>query len=326
MCYAKFVLRILAALWLCYGLHATARAQQPGTALPSASDASDLKMGSVLVYNFYTSGLANSGLQNTRFSITNTDNRHNAYVMLYFVDGSSGLAAGVYICLTPYETAYFLASDVDPGITGYVIAVAVDRNGCPVSHNFLMGSANVKLASGHIANYSAVVFAALYAGTLPGCNPLGLTARVAFDGVSYNRAPRALALDKLHSPADGNSTLLVLNRLDGNALSGTPALDALFGSLFDDNSTEVSFSVTQNTCQLRATLSDTFPRTAPRLSVLIPAGHSGWLRLYALNNVAVSGLALNFNPNSVFTGGGNLDTLSLTDTGGFTIRVFPPSC
>ena len=303
----------------------------PGLLPPCALDASSLKAGSVLVYNFYTSNASNREAENTRIMLTNTSGGPVG-VRFYFVDGNSGLSAGAavdyYYSLTPYQTTTFLASDLDPGGTGYLIAVAVDRDGCPVSYNFLTGSASVKLASGQLANYSAVAFSALYSGTLPGCSPLNVTARVAFDGVNYNRAPRAVALDNLRSAADGNATLLVLNRLEGDTLGGVPSLGALSGTLFDDSGTGLPFNAMASACQLRMTLSNAFPATTPNFNTAIPAGRSGWLRIFATNDVAVSGLALNFNANApttrtAFTGGGNLDTVTLTESGGFTIRIRP---
>jgi len=312
----------------------TAQAQTPlgpGSLPPAASEASDQKAGSVLIFNLYTSGVSSGNTENTRISITNTSTASTTRLRIYFVDASTGLAAGSFICLTPLQTTTFLASDFDPGITGYLIAIAVRDDGCPVSHNFLTGNAFIKLSSGHAANLGAVAFAALFPDALPGCDPLGISARIAFDGVAYNRAPRALALDKIRGVADGNSTLLVLNRIEGDMLNGTPAIGAFSGTLFDDTGAAFPFNATTNSCQFRTTLSNTFPVTTPNFSTVIPAGRGGWLNVFAASDVALLGAAINFNPNAssvrtAFTGGHNLDALTVTTTGGFTIRVFPPSC
>ncbi len=304
----------------------------PGSLLPSSSEASDQKPGSALIFNFYTSGVANANAENTRISITNTSAASSVAVRLYFVDASNGLTSGNFICLTPLQTSTFLASDIDPGVAGYIVAIAVNQaNGCPISHNFLTGNAFIKLASGQAANLGAMAFAALYTGDMPGCNPLGVTTRIAFDGVAYNRAPRALALDKLRSPADANSTLLVLSRLEGDLVNGVPAIGAFSGTLFDDTGAAFPFNATASACQFRAALTNTFPATTPAFNAAIPAGRSGWLNVFAATDVALLGAAINFNANAgsvrtAFTGGHNLDTLTVTTTGGFTIRVFPPSC
>jgi hypothetical protein len=59
----------------------------------------------------------------------------------------------VNICLTANQTTTFLASEQDPGTTGYHLAIAVDGvNGCPINFNFLIGDEYIKLESGHFAN------------------------------------------------------------------------------------------------------------------------------------------------------------------------------
>jgi hypothetical protein len=100
--------------------------------------------------------------------------------------------------------------------------------GCPVNFNFLIGDEYVKLASGHAANLAAEGFAALTGG-LPACNGLSVTALLNFDNVSYNRAPRVLAASNIPSRADGNDTLIVLNRFGGSLAAGASTLGALFG-------------------------------------------------------------------------------------------------
>jgi hypothetical protein len=179
---------------------------------PAAAEVSDQKAGSVLVYNLYSSSIAAPNSQNTRISITNTNPACLSRCTLFFVDGATCSIADSLVCLTPNQTASFLASDIDPGTTGYIVAVASDLvTGCPVNFNYLIGDEYVKLSSGHAANLAAEGFAAL-AGGLPACNGLSVTALLSFDGASYNRAPRVLAASNVPSRADGNDTLIVLNR------------------------------------------------------------------------------------------------------------------
>lgn len=182
----------------------------PGAAYTAASAVSDQKTGSVLIYNVYTSS-SNPVQQNTRISLTNTDSARGIAVHLFFVDGSSCSVADSILCLTPNQTTSFLASDLDPGSTGYIVAVAVDATGCPTNFNFLAGDEYVKFSSGHAANLGAEAISAL-AGGLAFCNTNSVTATLSFDGISYNPVPRVLAIDNLPSRADGNDTLLILNR------------------------------------------------------------------------------------------------------------------
>jgi hypothetical protein len=53
-----------------------------------------------------------------------------------------------------------------------------------------------------------------------------------------------------------------------------PSLDSLFGLLFNDTENSFSFSF-RGGCQFRSLLSNTFPRTTPRISQVIPNGHTG---------------------------------------------------
>lgn len=107
-------------------------------------EAFDQKAGSVLVYNFYTNGAISGSTQDTRINITNTSATSGAFVHLYFVAEGCSIA-DIYICLTATQTASFLGSDVDPGITGYVVAIAyaIDWDGKFRFFDWLKGEALV---------------------------------------------------------------------------------------------------------------------------------------------------------------------------------------
>ncbi|MBK7597007.1 MAG: hypothetical protein IPJ07_00225 [Acidobacteria bacterium] len=298
--------------------------------IPDAkSPASDQKAGSVLFYNIYSSDAANYNAQNTRISITNTHPVLRATVHLFFVDGVSCTAADQYLCLTPNQTYTFLASDIDPGTTGYLVAVAVDDRGCPIDFNYLIGDEYIKLNSGHAANLGAEAISAL-AGGLPLCDLNSTTATLKFDGVSYNGVPRVLAVDNIPAKGDGNETLLILNRFGGDLSAGGSSLGTIFGLLYDDVEQGYSFNITGG-CQLRNILSNSFPRTAPRFESAIPAGRTGWMKLYSLSDNGMFGAIINLNKNSnvqsgAFNQGHNLHKLTLTQAATLIIPVFPPKC
>lgn len=295
--------------------------------------------GSVLIYDSYTSGATSGNTQNTAINITNTDSGSanvgfypsapiTTYVHLFFVaEGCS--VADSYICLTPYQTARFLASDFDPGISGYLVAVAVDKLGCPKKYNHLIGDEYVKFTSGHSANLNAQAYRAI--APIPSvCDANSVTAEIAFNDMAYGPGARVLALDNLDSRADGNDTLIIINRIGGNLGIGAFTLGTLFGLLYDDDENALSFSVS-GSCQLRNSLSNNFPRTAPRLETFIPAGRTGWLRIFSQSDIAISGAVINFNANTAssagaFNQGHSLHILSLSKMAVYTIPVFPPSC
>lgn len=320
-----------------------ARAADPGIPYPASSSVSDQRAGSLLVYNVYTSSITNFNGQNARFGITNTSDARTAYIHLFFVDGSTCSVADLFLCLTPTQTFSLLASDLDPGVTGYVIALAIDgRTGCPISHNFLIGDVFVKFPAGHTGNLGAEAFAAQF-DQFTGCTPASSTATLYFDQPgtpdSYSMLPRVLEIDNLPDRAGGNNTLFIVNRIGGNMATGAGQIGTLTGLLFDDSENAYSFALTTGACQLRSTLSNTFPRTVPRYETIIPAGRSGWMKFSAADpTVGLLGATLNFNPNAGVTGnafnsGHNMHKLTLNNTGAgstgapnIVIPVFPPTC
>ncbi|HEX9000780.1 MAG TPA: lamin tail domain-containing protein [Blastocatellia bacterium] len=304
----------------------------PGLALPSSSELGDQKAGSVLVFPLYSSISLNMVRENTRLAITNTDPSRRVTVHLFFIEDDSASVADAFLCLTPNQTATFLASDLDPDVAGFLVAIAVDdRTGCPINFNFLIGDEYVKLNSGHAANLAAEAFSAL-SGAPPACNENSVTAEIKFDGVSYNAAPRVLAVDSILSAVDGNSTLLVIDRIGGNLGTGVSTIGQIFGLLFDDTEHSYSFERSTTRRQFRSLLTNSdFPRTVPRFTNVIPAGHTGWMKFWRDDDGGLIGAVINFNPNtasssSAFNQGRNLHALTLSTASSFIVPVFPPNC
>jgi len=311
-------------------------AADPGIRFPSDDPVvNDQRPGSVLVYNLYSSSAANPNAENTRINITNTSDRLGVVLHVFFIDGSTCGQADLAVCLTANQTTSFLASDIDPGVTGYIIAVAVDRTtGCPVSFNRLIGDALIKLASGHAANLAAEGIAAVPPdGTLMSCDGTSSTATLTFSGAptAYSALPRVLAIDNLPSALDGNSTLLVVNNLTGDLVNGINTVGSVFGILYDDLEHAQSFSFPQRGCQLKGIISDTFPRTTPRFKVVVPNGHTGWMKIWSGNgNIPLLGAVINFNPTTAtnaaaFSQGHNLHKLTLAGPSTLIVPVFTPS-
>ncbi|MDQ3012057.1 MAG: hypothetical protein M3X11_15285, partial [Acidobacteriota bacterium] len=146
----------------------------------------------------------------------------------------------------------------------------------------------------------------------------------------YNRVPRVLADSNVPSRADGNDTLVIINRIAGNLGIGASTLGSLFGLFYDDSENVLSFSLS-GSCQFRQSLSNTTPRLTPRFETFIPAGRSGWFKIFSQSDIGILGAAINFNPNAgtqanAFNGGHNLHKLTLSSSNSYTLPVFPPSC
>jgi hypothetical protein len=302
-------------------VQATCPPAGPGEPVPGCS---------VLIYPVYTSNATNPARGNTRISITNTSQNQQATMHLFFVDGEYCTVADSFLCLTPNQTTSFLMSDLDPGTTGYLIAVAVDpTTGCPAYFNYLLGDEFVKFESGHYANLKAECAQALPGGDFT-CDGNNQFATLRFDGMQYSRLPRVVAVDNLPSPADGNETRLYLSRIGGNLAGNVAALGDIFGLAYDDAERSYSFGGVIGTCQLRTMLNGSFPRTSPRLDTVISSGRSGWLKLWTVNEGALVGAVLNRNANSAqanaFDGGHNLHTLRLAESASLQIPLFPGVC
>lgn len=313
-------------------LHATCISDEfPGEPPLPEWPLSAQKAGSVLIFPVLSSSAVNPALENTRINLTNTSDDEAATLHLFFVDGSNCSVADTFVCLTPNQTMSFTASDIDPGVTGFLIAVAVDRrSGCPLEFNHLIGDAYVRFDSGHAANLGAEAVAALTDAPLT-CFPLVIpaTATLNFDGISYNQLPRSLAVSSLASPEDGNSTLLILDRIGGSLVSQADSLGTIFGLLFDEMENPLSFSFSGG-CQFRQVLSSQFPRTTPRLNRVIPSGRNGWMKLWPVAEAAMIGAVINTNPQlrtdqHAYAQGRNLHHLTLASRARLTIPVFSPT-
>ncbi|MEP7337593.1 MAG: putative Ig domain-containing protein, partial [Acidobacteriota bacterium] len=324
------IVRVLAAVLSLSLLGATASAQIPGLQFPSDSEASDQKRGSILFFNYFTSSSATPNTINTEISITNTSSTTSVAVRLFFVDGTTGASVSTFLFLTQIQTATFLASDVLPGVSGYIVAVAVNSaTQCPINFNSLAGEAVFKQATGHSASLDAVAIAAV-AATPANC--AGTTTTLNFDGVSYNRVPRVVSLDNIVSRTDGNDTLFIINRVGGNLTVGSSAatLAVLFGLLYDDADNVVNFTRTQSTPQFVTSLTNSFPSTVPPFQTFIPAGRIGWMKVYNnANDFGYLGASVNFNPNagasvSAFNNGHNFTHRTLASAPTYTVPLTAP--
>ncbi|MFN0121761.1 MAG: Ig-like domain repeat protein, partial [Blastocatellia bacterium] len=306
-----------------------------GAPIPPASEFSDHKPGAVLFYNLYASGGVNTAAENTEITLTNLHPTQGTAARLFFVNGTTGASISTFVSLPGMQTVSLLASDYDPGVRGYVVAVAVDPvTGAPQGFNYLTGSASFKLASGHAGSLSAQAIAALYSGGLATWSAGQNTATLLFDGnaasgASYNRLPRALSLTSAQSPGDGNNTRLVINRVSGALTPQMPAHGLLAGVLYDATENGYGFVHPGPVPQLFQAISNSFPHTGIPLTSILSPGSYGWMKLWPVDEQAVLGAAINFNPNAATNGSAynyavNLGALTLVPASSLLIPVSAP--
>lgn len=299
-------------------------------AIPATSPVTDQKAGSVLFFNLYTSSAVDPTNENTQINITNTSDKGSVTLHLYFVAGDTCEISDSFLCLTPGQTTSFLASDADPDVTGFLIAMVVDeKTGCPINYNVLIGDEYVRFTSGHAGNLGAEAFAAI-ADPPCECDENSDTAVLALDGEHYNQAPRTLVANNIPSMANNNSTMIILNRVGGDLMFHSEMIGEFHGWLFDDLERGLSF-VASGGCQFRQLISNTFPRTAPRFPQFIPGGRTGWMKFVAGDEVGLLGAMLVFNSEreavaNAFNGGHNLHKSSFAERVTFSVPVFPPKC
>jgi hypothetical protein len=140
-----------------------------------------------------------------------------------------------------------------------------------------------------------------------------------------------LAADNIPSRADGNDTQIAIARVDGDWSTGIRPIGPIFGILYNDAESAVSFSFNVGTCLFRQSINNTFPRITPRFEQFVPAGRSAWMKFWSPEGAAIIGVMHNRNDNSqvasgAFEGGHNLHVLRLLPRAVITVPVFPPSC
>jgi hypothetical protein len=291
----------------------------PGQAPPPAAPPST-RPGSLLVFPLFSSSAANSRAHNTRFSLTNQHPAEPVTVHLYFADGSSGATQHAFLRLGPQQTRSLLASDYDPGLTGYLLAVAVSESqGCPRQFNELLGEAFIKLASGHTANLTAESFVLHAAFT---CPPEATQAELHFDGRQYSQVPRVVAVSSLTGPTAGAETLLALLRWGG--AFGTP-LQAGTGMLYDAQAQPFSFAFNHGQPHLLRALSTGFLTLPLDFPARLPTGSHGWLKLWLEAEAGLLGAVLHAPDNPAgLAQGHRLHGLTLAQRVTLTLPVLPP--
>ncbi len=299
---------------------------------PTNVGVSDQKAGSVLAFPYYKSdGLA----VNTRFTISNTG-ATDTRVHLFFIDAAC-TQADMAICLTPNASTSFLASDMDPLNTGYLIAVAVDSDGCPINQNGLIGNAFVNDGN-YVGNYGAEAFWAY--GTAPQmatCDMVNMVATLNFNvlscvGTGLDALPSQFVAE-IQSPLNSVGQKIVVAGLSGDISAGTDNLKAGsamtgIGVLYNQDEAAGSFSNPFTGACLKSTVITT---TSPR----VPGGlGTGARALVKTGEVATmkwnvrGAVGLIMTPTNAGNSWSGIRTLHKTNVAAntLTIPVYAPTC
>jgi len=154
---------------------------------------------------------------------------------------------------------------------------------------------------------------------------------------NYNLLPSTLALSNIPSRASNDRTLVTVFSPTGSLVTAPASAVTVFGLLFDDAEQSQSFSLAFTCGQTLLELSNTTPRTVPRFDSVIPAGRSGWMKIWNSAQVGILGSMIVYNQQVGlnFAGGHNLHHLTLTTNSGsgsssspisypnLTVPVFP---
>jgi Calx-beta domain/Immunoglobulin I-set domain len=277
---------------------------------------SDQKVGSVLVFPYYTS--SSESQKDTQLSVSNVG-ESEAIVHLFFIDGTNCNQADFFVCLTPNAKITFNVSEYDPETTGWVMAVAVNRDGVPVQNNVLIGNAFVKDGM-YVDNYGAESF---WANSASVAAINGDKATLYFDGGGYDAIPRELTAE-IQSPLDAIGQKIVTVGMRGDLTESglTGAGQTGVGLAYNAQERGVSYSnfLTGN-CFATATITGTSPRVPGTMNGLIAKGNSGTLR-FSIG----AGVGLLMTPKTAkWSGIRGLHKTKLT-TSTITIPVLKPHC
>lgn len=316
----KLTHTILAFVALCL-MSVAALAADPGVQGPPV--VSDQYPGPILIYNYYNS--STSGTTNSRISITNADDQRGVAVHLFFIESGCSVADS-FICLSQNQTMTMFASDFDPGVEGYIIAVATDGNGFFRRNARLLGDEQVRFPDGQIANFGAEALVDGITDISTPADQAAMAQRLAYP------LPRVVAVSNMPSIGDGYQIKVAINGGGGDMTGGgARSTGNLFGLVYDELENPYSFNQSGGCFRVLTVGAGSgrgFPATSPRIGQIIPAGAVGWMKFWPTSDVGILGSVFFANSGVAgFNGGRNLHKLTNTVANQtLLIPVFPPNC
>jgi len=297
------------------------------SAVSAAKMIGDQKPGSVLFFNRYTSNASNPGREDSVINITNTSPTTGTQLRLFLVSGATCQTTEIQLCLAAQETTSFLMSDLDPGVRGYIIAVATDLQGQPVQFNWLTGNVIIRQLGGNTGGLynsmlGAVAIAKRKEGTISSVNGV---AEMSFDDVNYDRLPGQIAFDSVSSQVgSANATTFSLYRPITDISGAVPNASVQLTGWGKNGENQVISSAgnLSSACYSDVNLS-TFRLLPSPISQLLPSGATGWFS--ASSNDLMPLMGAQFNSGD-FNSGNNARPLSFSAEYKIRIPVSAVTC
>lgn len=298
------------------------------SAISTAVKLGDQKPGSILFFNRYTSSASNPTREDTTLNLTNTSPSAGAFVRLFLVNGSTCQTQELSICLAAQQTASFQMSDLDPGVKGYIVAVATNAAGEPTSFNYLTGGAVVKQPAANIGGaFTSMLPAIAIARRRDGDVKAGANneAEMIFDDVNYDRLPAQNAIDGIPSQTSAaNSTTMSVYRPMANLSGGVAnaAIQLTGWGMGDGGQVIVSTGNLTTACYGDFAVSSL--RLAPvALPQLLPSGKTAWFAISTADLQPLMAVQLN---SGQYNSGSNARALSYSAEYRIKIPVSPVVC
>lgn len=167
---------------------------------------SNQKPGSILVFPYFVTP---SETSSTQISVNNLHLRTAIKLKVFHVH-VTGTVVPSEITVDAFSSAEIpLPDGLGDRAAGFVVAVAVDEAGIPVSFNNLIGFEYVKRSDSNMGLLYADAYPALFSGTLPGANPNATEVMLPLDGFTYGMSVAEMAVGDIPLTPGSSTTIVV---------------------------------------------------------------------------------------------------------------------
>ncbi len=310
----QFIIRRLTSLLVILGAIAFFNLEIAAQGFPSGqSHVTDLKPGSVLFFNRYTSSPNNPLQGDTQINITNVNQSREAFLHVFFIDGSTCAITDWSMSLTPNQTTSFQMSYYDPGITGYVVVVATDGI-VPTQFNSLIGTAYIRESDGRTAILQAISIAKRAPDNILPKDDGSYS--LIFNGVIYEQLPATVAVSSFNSQSTDFSSLTIYSPTNDLTYGSVDSI-SVFTLIFNEMEKSISSSFAFR-CYKTENFNVLFNRGGG-INNHVPSGRTGWIRMSASGRPLLGSV---ITKGPVFSGGYNLHPITLLGSYEITLPVF----